>query len=140
MLFPALIVGAIIGSVVAIRVNDRNATASSCFALLVGLAAAYWYKFRPTSTIRLSAVESVIHEVEIFLGVFIGAITFTGSIIAYGKLAGSITGRALVIPGRHIINICMVVGCLILVGMYLNDECTWTLIAMTLISFISVLI
>jgi NAD(P) transhydrogenase subunit beta len=86
--------------------------------------------------LNLTFVELVIHEVEIFLGVFIGAITFTGSIIAYGKLAGSIDGKALVIPGRHILNIVMLLACIILGGMYLNHAGTWTLIAMTLIAFI----
>ncbi len=138
MLFPALIVGAIIGSVVAIRVQMTGMPQLvAALHSFVGLAAVFiGINSDLHPPLELSAVEIVIHEVEIFLGVFIGAITFTGSIIAYGKLAGSITGRALVIPGRHIINICMAVGCLILGGMYLNDAGTWTLIAMTVISFI----
>ena len=45
--------------------------------------------------------DKVIHDTEVFLGVFIGAITFTGSVVAYGKLAGSITGKAVILPGRH---------------------------------------
>ncbi len=138
MLVPALIIGAIIGSVVAIRVQMTGMPQLvAALHSFVGLAAVFiGINSDLHPPLELSAVEIVIHEVEVFLGVFIGAITFTGSIIAYGKLAGSITGRALVIPGRHIINICMAVGCLILGGMYLNDAGTWTLIAMTVISFI----
>ena len=138
MLFPAIIIGSIIGSVVAVRVQMTGMPQLvAALHSFVGLAAVFiGINSDLHPPLELSAVEIVIHEVEIFLGVFTGAITFTGSIIAYGKLAGSITGRALVIPGRHIINFCMVIGCLILGGMYLNDAGTWTLIAMTVISFI----
>ena len=65
--------------------------------------------------------DKVIHDTEVFLGIFIGAITFTGSVVAYGKLAGSITGKAVILPGRHLLNILMVVVCLVLGWMYLND-------------------
>ena len=47
----------------------------------------------------------MIHEVEIFVGVFVGAITFTGSIVAFGKLNGVINGKALTLPGRHLFNL-----------------------------------
>ena len=84
----------------------------------------------------LAGAELIIHEVEIFLGVFIGAITFTGSIIAYGKLAGSINGKALTLPGRHAFNSIMVIACLVLGAMYMNHAGPWTLYAMTAIAFI----
>ena len=50
-------------------------------------------------------VELSIMRVEIFLGVLIGAITFTGSIVAYGKLAGKVQSKALTLPGRHMLNL-----------------------------------
>ncbi|MEM7270668.1 MAG: NAD(P)(+) transhydrogenase (Re/Si-specific) subunit beta, partial [Pseudomonadota bacterium] len=50
---------------------------------------------------KKDGVEIAILRVELFLGVFIGAITFTGSILAYGKLAGSIEGKPLTLPARH---------------------------------------
>ena len=138
MLFPAIIIGSIIGSVVALRVQMTGMPQLvAALHSFVGLAAVFIginSDLHPPS--NLTFVELVIHEVEIFLGVFIGAITFTGSIIAYGKLAGSIDGKALVIPGRHILNIVMLIACIILGGMYLNHAGTWTLIAMTLIAFI----
>ena len=68
-------------------------------AVLVGVAS----YVDPTSA--FTGVEKTIHEVEIFLGVFIGAITFTGSVIAFGKLRGSISGKPLMLPGRHLMNI-----------------------------------
>jgi len=84
----------------------------------------------------LVGAELVIHEVEVFLGVFIGAITFTGSIIAYGKLSGKIDGKALILPGRHMLNIAMLGLCLVLLYLYMNHAGSWTLILMTLIAFI----
>jgi len=65
----------------------------------------------------ISPTEHVIHLVEIFLGVFIGAITFTGSLIAFGKLQGSLSGRALNFPGKHIFNISI-----LLISLYLGYE------------------
>ncbi|SFI89495.1 NAD(P)(+) transhydrogenase (Re/Si-specific) subunit beta [Albimonas pacifica] len=53
---------------------------------------------------KKDAVEIAILRVELFLGVFIGAITFTGSVIAYGKLAGKVTSAAKKLPGGHVLN------------------------------------
>jgi NAD(P) transhydrogenase subunit beta len=68
----------------------------------------------------MSSSQLAIHNVEIFLGVFIGAITFTGSIIAFGKLSEIITGKALILPARHAINITMLLGCLVLGYMFIS--------------------
>jgi NAD(P) transhydrogenase subunit beta len=83
-----------------------------------------------------SEAARIIHEVEIFLGVFIGAVTFTGSIIAYGKLAGKIGGKALILPGRHLWNLVMVGGSLVLMLMYMNHAGSWTLYVMTLLALL----
>ena len=56
-------------------------------------------------------VEKVIHDVEVYLGVFIGAITFTGSLIAFGKLQGTIGGKPLLLPARHWLNLAAVLVC-----------------------------
>ncbi|NNH33592.1 NAD(P)(+) transhydrogenase (Re/Si-specific) subunit beta, partial [Rhizobium sp. SEMIA 4085] len=80
--------------------------------------------------------EQIIHEVEIFLGVFIGAVTFTGSIIAYGKLSGRIGGKALILPGRHAFNGAMVAASFVLLLLYMSGAGSWTLYLMTLIAFI----
>ena len=75
-------------------------------AVLVGVAS----YVDPTS--NFVGVEKTIHEVEIFLGVFIGAITFTGSVIAFGKLRGSISGKPLMLPARHWMNLAAIIASL----------------------------
>jgi len=82
----------------------------------VGLAAVLvgFGSYLDPKTAILGPVEHNIHLVEIFIGIFIGAITFTGSIIAWGKLDGKIRSKALVYPGRHAVNILLVIACLVL--------------------------
>ena len=84
-------------------------------------------------------VEKTIHEVEIYLGILIGAITFTGSVIAFGKLRGLIDGKPLMLPGRHWLNLGIAVICLYLgakfVGNASSDAALWCLILMTLVAF-----
>ena len=103
LLIPALVVGSIIGLVVALKVQMTGMPQLvAALHSFVGLAAVF---IGINSSIEppknLSNVEIIIHEIEIFLGVFIGAITFTGSVIAYGKLSELITGKALIIPGTY---------------------------------------
>jgi len=79
---------------------------------LVGLAAVlvgFANFIDPTST--LTGPEKTIHEVEIYVGILIGAITFSGSVIAFGKLSGKISGKPVLLPARHWLNL----GLLILV-------------------------
>jgi len=80
--------------------------------------------------------EKIIHEVEVFLGVFIGAITFTGSIVAYGKLSGKLDGKAMILPGRHLLNVLLVAGSFALMLMYMNHMGSWTLYLMLILAFI----
>jgi NAD(P) transhydrogenase subunit beta len=61
-----------------------------------------------------TGVEATIHQIETFVGVFVGAVTFTGSVVAFGKLQGLIGGKPLLLPGRHLINVIMLLGCLYL--------------------------
>lgn len=83
---------------------------------------------------KKTAVELSILKVELFLGIFIGAITFTGSIVAYGKLAGKIGSAALTLPGRHAINVAMIVASLILGVLYLYGASVWTMILVAIIA------
>ncbi|MGB3866262.1 MAG: NAD(P)(+) transhydrogenase (Re/Si-specific) subunit beta [Xanthobacteraceae bacterium] len=79
-------------------------------------------------------VELSIMRVEVFLGILIGAITFTGSIVAYGKLAGKINSKALTLPGRHAINIAAGLVCLLLGILYFYGAGIWTMIVVALIA------
>ena len=81
------------------------------------------------------AVEISILHVEVFLGVFIGAVTFTGSVIAFGKLAGRVDGKAKKLPGGHALNALAALGSLALLVMYFNGAGIWALILMTLLAF-----
>jgi len=83
---------------------------------------------------KKSAVELNILKVELFLGILIGAITFTGSIIAYGKLSGKLGSAALTLPGRHLLNLVAIIACLALGALYLGGAGLWTMIAVAIIA------
>jgi NAD(P) transhydrogenase subunit beta len=75
---------------------------------LVGLAAAlvgFATYIDPAATGHLQGAEKVIHEVEIYLGILIGLVTFSGSIVAFGKLSGKVGGKPLLLPARHWLNL-----------------------------------
>ena len=137
-LLPALIIGSIIGVYLAQRVQmTEMPELVAALHSFVGLAAVFIginSDINPPS--GLVGAEVIIHEIEIFLGVFIGAITFTGSVVAYGKLAGSIDGKALTLPGRHLINVGLLILALILGWLYLQHVGIWTLILMSFVAFV----
>jgi NAD(P) transhydrogenase subunit beta len=105
----AVVVGVLIGATLAARVAMTNMpqlvavlhSFVGAAAVLVGIAS----YLDPNNA--LTGTEHVIHLVEVFVGVFIGAVTFTGSIVAYGKLQGTIGSKPLLLPGRHLINLGM---------------------------------
>ena len=78
------------------------------------------------------AVEQAILHVEVFLGVFIGAVTFTGSVVAFGKLAGKVDGKAKKLPGGHFLNAGAAIASLVLLVLYFNMGGLWALALMTL--------
>jgi H+-translocating NAD(P) transhydrogenase subunit beta len=80
-------------------------------------------------------VELAIMKVEVFLGVFIGAVTFTGSVIAFGKLAGKVDGKAKQLPGGHLLNAGAAALSVILLIAYFYGAGTWALVLMTLLAF-----
>lgn len=114
-----IIVGALIGATLAARVQMTSMP--ELVAILhsfVGLAAVLvgFGTYLGDSSVPQS--ELLVHHIEIFLGVVIGSITFTGSVIAFLKLRGSISGKPFLLPGRHLINILMLAGTAVLGVMF----------------------
>ena len=108
-----MVVGGGIGAIVATRVQmTAMPQLVALLHSLVGLAAVLvgigTYIDADSNHV---GVEKTIHEVEIFLGVLIGAVTFTGSVVAFGKLQGVLHSRPLMLPARHVINILIGLAC-----------------------------
>jgi NAD(P) transhydrogenase subunit beta len=104
----ALVVGGSIGLYAAKKVQmTQMPELVALMHSLVGLAACLvgFASYVDTSTVFPTAAEKVIHEVEIYIGILIGAVTFSGSVIAFGKLSGKIGGKPLLLPGRHLLNL-----------------------------------
>lgn len=123
LLAAALIPGAAVGALVASKV--QMTAMPQLVAILhsfVGLAAALVGFATYLGNQQPSADEATIRLVEIFIGVCIGSITFTGSVIAFGKLQGTITGRPLLLPGRHFINLLMLVGTIALGAWFVRES------------------
>ncbi len=121
-LLASLAIAGIIGALVASRVAMTSMpqlvailhSFVGAAAVLVGISS----HLQPA--VELTGTERTIHDVETALGVFIGALTFTGSIIAWGKLQGVIRSKPLMLPGRHLLNITMLAACLFMGVMYLK--------------------
>ncbi|MGV2830339.1 Re/Si-specific NAD(P)(+) transhydrogenase subunit beta [Myxosarcina sp. GI1(2024)] len=124
ILIGAVVPGAIIGSILAARV--AMTAMPELVAILhsfVGLAAVLVgisNYLKPNA--NLVGVEATIHEIEIFVGVFIGAVTFTGSVVAFGKLNGILGSKPLKLPARHLINIALIVGSVFLGVQFMGTE------------------
>ncbi|KJF91941.1 Re/Si-specific NAD(P)(+) transhydrogenase subunit beta [Photobacterium leiognathi] len=102
-------------------------------AVLVGYNS---YLEPPVYSGEFAHTEHVIHMVEVFLGVFIGAVTFTGSIVAFGKLRGIISSSPLNLPHKHKMNLAaVVVSTLLMIYFVKADGSMFALIVMTLIAF-----
>lgn len=86
----------------------------------VGLAAVLvgFGSYLDPKTHLLASTEHTIHLVEVFIGVFIGAVTFTGSIIAWGKLEGKVRSKPLLYPGRHLVNGILLLASIVLGVMF----------------------
>ncbi len=142
VLLPAVIVGALIGVFVASKVEMTQMPQLVAIlhsfvglaAVLVGVAS-----FLDPGA-HFEGTEKTIHEVEIFLGVFIGAITFTGSIIAFGKLQGTISGKPLMLPARHWLNLVAILASIWMGYMFLaaptTDAGLTPLLVMTVIALL----
>ena len=142
LLIPLMLGGALIGAVLAKRVEMTSMPELVAIlhsfvglaAVLVGMAS-----FLDPSHDLFKGTDRLIHDIEILLGVFIGGVTFTGSVIAFGKLRGSLSGKPLLLPGRHFINLAMVLFSVWLGSEFLSqgpEEAWIILLIVTGISFL----
>jgi NAD(P) transhydrogenase subunit beta len=134
----AMAVGAAIGVRLALKVEMTSMP--ELIAILhsfVGLAAAFigFNSFLDHGT--LIGTAKTIHDVEVFLGIFIGAVTFTGSIVAFCKLSGKMNSSALSLPGKNWINIAAIASSAFLLVAFVNGDLGINaLIIMTVIALI----
>ena len=140
ILLIALAIGGVIGTKAALKVEmTQMPELVALMHSLVGMAAVLvgYANFMDSSN-TLVGVEHTIHEVEIYIGIFIGAVTFSGSVIAFGKLCGKIDGKPLLLPARHWLNLALFVITFWLGGVFLegveSGGGTLPLLLMTLIA------
>ncbi len=107
-IIPAVIIGSILASRVAMTSMPELVAILHSFVGLAAVLVGVGNYLQPES--GLIGSEEVIHQIEIYIGVFIGAVTFTGSIIAFGKLRAIISSKPLMLPARHFLNIGMLVA------------------------------
>ncbi|MBK6451663.1 MAG: Re/Si-specific NAD(P)(+) transhydrogenase subunit beta [Proteobacteria bacterium] len=118
----ALLVGGSIGLYAAKKVQmTQMPELVALMHSLVGLAACLvgFASYVDTSIVLVGA-EKTIHEVEIYIGILIGAVTFSGSVIAFGKLSGKIGGKPLLLPARHWLNLAGLLGVIWFGAQFLN--------------------
>ena len=108
-LLVALLIGGTIGIIAARRVQmTQMPELVAILHSLVGLAAVavgFANFMDPGRLAHYSGVDLTIHDIETYLGILIGAVTFSGSVIAFGKLSGRISGKPLILPARHWLNL-----------------------------------
>lgn len=123
----AMLIGSLIGARLAVKVEMTGMPELvACLHSFVGLAAVlvgYNSFLKVAAAVGEESVHGALLTIElteIFLGVFIGAITFTGSIVAFGKLRGIIKSKALSLPGKHWLNLSAIVASIVLMTLFIN--------------------
>ncbi|MFT5399023.1 MAG: NAD(P) transhydrogenase subunit beta, partial [Gammaproteobacteria bacterium] len=90
--------------------------------------------------VALTGVEKTIHEIEIYIGICIGALTFTGSVVAYGKLSGMIGGKPMLLPARHWLNLLLLIAVIYVAVAFVGEAdhivATQLLLIMTVIAML----
>ena len=112
LLIGALVVGGTVGLVLARRVQmTQMPELVAILHSLVGLAAVFvgFANFMDAS-VHFVGVEKTIHDIETYIGILIGAVTFSGSVIAFGKLSGKIGGSPMLLPARHWLNLGLLIA------------------------------
>ncbi len=120
----AMLIGGSIGLTAARRVQmTQMPELVALMHSLVGLAAVLiGFATYLDGSVHFTGVEKTIHEVEIYIGILIGAVTFSGSVIAFGKLSGKISGKPLLLSGRHMINLVGLLAVIWFCNLFLNVE------------------
>ena len=140
----ALVIGGALGLYLARTVQMTQMPELVAFMhSLVGLVAVvvgYASYIDPTAAAGMSPAEEGVHHVEVYLGILIGAVTLSGSVIAFGKLSGKIGGKPVLLPARHGLNLALLIAVIALGYWFLtagsNDEGMKPLVAMTVIALL----
>ncbi len=140
LLVAIMAAGGVIGFILSRRVQmTQMPELVAILHSLVGLAAVLigFANFMDPSIVFIG-IEKSIHEIEIYLGICIGALTFSGSVIAYGKLSGKIGGQPMLLPARHWLNLGLFIAVIVIgakfVGAESHDQAMILLLAMTAIA------
>jgi NAD(P) transhydrogenase subunit beta len=113
LIIITMLIGGTIGIILARKVEmTQMPELVAILHSLVGMAAVLvgYVNFMDETITFATDVDKVIHEIEIYVGVLIGAVTFSGSVIAFGKLSGKIGGSPMLIPGRHWFNLGLLIA------------------------------
>lgn len=142
-ILTAILIASVIGILVARRVEMT--AMPQLVAILhsfVGMAAVLvgFGSFLDPATAKLEGSEFTIHLVEIFVGVFIGAVTFSGSIVAWGKLQGTIRSKALAFKGRQLFNALMVIASVVLGVLFVQQHDTQGMLWLPVMTGIALLL
>jgi H+-translocating NAD(P) transhydrogenase subunit beta len=139
VLLAMLAIGGAIGAALAARVQMTSMP--QLVAILhsfVGAAAVLvGFAITMQGDVHAAGAETLIHRIETFVGIFVGAVTFTGSVVAFGKLQGVIRSKPLLLPGRHLLNLLAVVVCVVLGVIFVSaggPALLWPLIVMTVLA------
>ncbi|MDH3713934.1 MAG: NAD(P)(+) transhydrogenase (Re/Si-specific) subunit beta, partial [Gammaproteobacteria bacterium] len=118
----AMLIGGAIGAVLAARVAmTAMPQLVAMMHSFVGLAAVLvGFANYIDPTVQHHGAEQTIHEIEVYLGVLIGAVTFTGSVVAFGKLQGFIGSKPLLLPARHWLNLLGGLACIWLAVVFVD--------------------
>ena len=138
----AILIGGLVGFITARRIAmTAMPQLVAAFHSLVGMAAVLVAiaAYLNPAAFGIAEADGAIHQVsriEMGLGIAIGAITFSGSVIAFLKLNGNMSGKPILLPGRHVINLgtlALIVG---LIGYFLTDQSPWIFFTATALSFV----
>ncbi|MDP1560893.1 MAG: NAD(P)(+) transhydrogenase (Re/Si-specific) subunit beta [Pirellulaceae bacterium] len=143
VLMGALVVGGLIGTVLAARVEmtampELVAILHSFVGLAAVLVGVSQYIGHPPSANEVG--DGILHLGETVVGVFIGGVTFTGSVVAWGKLCGRVSSKSMLIKGRHYVNLGVILACIVFAAGFLVTQSTAIgvslLVIITLLSFV----